>query len=163
MIDLNQLKYIYLLRWSLLVESWCHIFIGVGGRSRSAHGLERIHWLCWSSTSECIAVNITVVVVNLNKLAAVVSTLPLSTSTPVLAEHGQPMLLLVPYLGCVRLALRIRRPWAVVAELVLLLDGCATGLDGGGDGDKKKKKRVVSCGLLDRDRDWRDVCRWIAL
>lgn len=101
----------------LLLEPWCHVFILIH-RSRRCR-LKRIPWLLSTTAGH---------IVNLNKFATVISALSMSSAssaTSVLGQHGQPLLL--PYLGCVRLALRIRLPcWG--PELVL--DAWAAGLKG---------------------------------
>lgn len=96
----------------------------------------------WSFERERRVANIVVVVVvNLYEFAAIVTALSsCSSRSTVLVEDGRSPVLLVPYLGCVRLALRIRRPcWAPV-----FLDGCAIGLKSDAGVDNEMEEREVS-------------------
>lgn len=129
------------------LQTGSHVFILV----LRGHRIKRIHcrrfgdWpsLVWSLERER---RVVVVVVNLYEFAAIVTALSCCSSTSsrstVLVEDRRSPVLLVPYLGCVRLALRMRRPcWAPV-----LLAGCAIGLkgDAGEQNEMEREKRVVS-------------------
>lgn len=95
-----------LLLWTL--KPRCHVLIlihiVVAGRCGSW-----LKWILACSTRRRIIGRWRIV--NLNKLAAIVTALSMSTRGPtstILGKRRHSMLLL--YLGCVRLALRIRRP-----------------------------------------------------
>lgn len=122
-----------LLLWPL--QSGRHVFILIRSCRRS--WLKRISWIAATSIPAA-AIDRPRHIVNLNKLAAIVTALsgPGATSAAILGQHRHPVLLL-PYLGCVRLALRIRRP-CCAAEL---LDGCDTGLR---EGQRKERNGLIT-------------------